>query len=275
MLSLYLFPLNLLPDIGANRGTCNMKGAMSLRWKPLSLLCLFLIPWYSAAERSDTLVAQLQALLRQQRADSSLEQDVTLITPARTLPDCRTPQLQIASHGRLSGTMSVTAQCDERRYFIQIKVRARGDYWVAARPLKAGTPLSDKDIVRKHGELVGQSQDVIFATQPVVGTLTTRSINAGQPLAATMLRAPWKVRQGNPVAVVTRGQGFRIRHFGKAMSHAAVGELLRVRLSSGRMVLGPVSRQGDVLQNERPFSSFSVLSRYAQHSPSLTTPGEE
>ncbi|WP_187202612.1 flagellar basal body P-ring formation chaperone FlgA, partial [Sodalis-like endosymbiont of Proechinophthirus fluctus] len=165
--------------------------------------------------------------------DSSLVQKVTLKTPARLLPGCPSPQLQLASHGRLSGNMNVTARCGERRYFLQIHVRTRGDYWVAARALPAGTSLSAKDIIKEHGELASQPRNVIFATQPVTSSLTTRTIQAGQPLSATMLRAPWKIRQGNPVVVVSRGLGFQIRYYGKAMGDAAVGDELRVRLASG------------------------------------------
>lgn len=238
-----------------------MKGLTSCWWKPLSQLCLFLFPLTGAAENGDTLVTRLESLLRQQRANRSLVQEVTLMTQARQLPDCPSPQLQLDSHGRLSGNMSVTARCGERRYFLQIHVHARGDYWVAARALPAGATLGGKDIVREHGELAGQPRNVIFATQPVTGSLTTRSIQAGQPLAANMLRAPWKVRQGNPVAVVIRGPGFRVRHYGKAMSDAAVGDLLRVRLASGQMVSGAVDNQGVVLQNARSFSSFTAPGR--------------
>ncbi|MEN3261862.1 flagellar basal body P-ring formation chaperone FlgA [Sodalis endosymbiont of Spalangia cameroni] len=238
-----------------------MKGSMSCGWKPLSQLCLLLFPLTVAAENGDALVTRLESLLRQQRVDSSLVQKVTLKTPAKLLPDCPSPHMQLASHGRLSGNMSVTARCGERRYFLQILVRARGDYWVAARALPAGTSLSAKDIVKEHGELVGQARNVIFATQPVTGSLTTRTLQAGQPLAATLLRAPWKVRQGNPVAVVSRGPGFQVRHYGKAMSDAAVGDTLRVRLASGQMVSGAVDNQGVVLQNERAFSSFSAPGR--------------
>lgn len=238
-----------------------MKGLTPSWWKPLSQLCLFLFPLSAAAESGDALVTRLESLLRQQRPDRSLVQKVTLITPARLLPDCPSPQLQLASYGRLSGNMSVTARCGARRYFLQIKVRARGDYWVAARGLRTGTALGSKDVARENGELTGQLRNVIFATQPVTGSLTTRAIQAGQPLAANMLRAPWKVRQGNPVAVVTRGPGFRVRHYGKAMSDAAVGSSLRVRLASGQMVSGAVDNQGVVLQNARPFSSFTAPGR--------------
>lgn len=216
-----------------------MKGLTPSWWKPLSQLCFFLFPLFAAAESGDALVTRLgNRYYASSAPDRSLVQKVTLITPARLLPDCPSPQLQLASYGRLSGNMSVTARC-----------------------LPSGTALGSKDVARENGELTGQPRNVIFATQPVTGSFTTRAIQAGQPLTANMLRAPWKVRPGNPVAVVTRGPGFRVRHYGKAMSDAAVGSSLRVRLASGKMVSGAVDNQGVVLQNARPLSSFIASGR--------------
>ena len=70
-------------------------------------------------------------------------------------------------------------------------------------------------------------------------------------LAATHLRLPPVVVQGQPVKVVTRGGGIQVTNDGTALSTAGDGQPAQVRLSSGQVLRG-TARSGGVVEVTLP-----------------------
>ena len=182
------------------------------------------------------------------RSDAPLNRQVTLITPAAQLAGlCAQPQLSInAGDRRLTGNKTVTATCGKQRRFIQIKVQASGNWFVSRRQLAAGTVIAMEDIQPQSGSADFLPPGVLFSAAEIVGQTATRVIQPGQPLQQNQLRKPWRISHGQQVDTLVQSQGFSVRSRAKALTNAAVGDMLRLRTHSGKIISGKVTASGQV-----------------------------
>ncbi len=223
-----------------------MKGLISIRKRHAAMLVWLLGYSIGSAAASPSLPAIIEQALQQQHPGSGITFNVSLITPSHLLPTCPTPELTLQNQGRLSGKMSVAARCDNRRRFIQITVDASGAYWTAARSVKANTLLTKADVVRKKGPLNGLPGGIILADKNIIGRVSSRTINAGQPIIKSQLKTAWKVTTGSRVEIVSIGAGFRVRSQGKALDNGAVNDTIRLRTDAGQLLTGRVDAGGGV-----------------------------
>lgn len=135
--------------------------------------------------------------------------------------------------------------------WVPAEVRVKGLYLVTTGPLTAGQLLGPGDIRREAGELTAQPADVLTDPTQAVGYAARIGLAAGRPLAASHLRLPPAVVQGQPVKVVTRGGGFQVTNDGTALSTAGDGQPAQVRLSSGQVLRG-TARSGGVVEVTLP-----------------------
>lgn len=131
--------------------------------------------------------------------------------------------------------------------YVPAEVRVKGVYLITAAPLIAGQVVGPNDLRRETGELSAQAADVLTDASQAVGYAARVSLAAGKPLAASHLRLPPAVVQGQPVKVVSRGPGFQVANDGTALSTASDGQGAQVRLSTGQVVRG-VARSGGFVE---------------------------
>jgi flagella basal body P-ring formation protein FlgA len=198
------------------------------------------------AEKS-VLENQIAALLNADQR-SSVIRNVTVLTPPKQLVGlCTAPRLTISGNNlRIAGNRSVIAQCGKQKKFIQVNIQAEGTWWAASRALKAGSLIQAGDITTQSGAMTRLPPGVILNVEDIVGRVTTRAINTGQPIVETHLRKSWKILVGQEVDLLTTGAGFVIRTRGKALDNAALDEALRVKTKSGQIVTGKVTSEGKV-----------------------------
>jgi flagella basal body P-ring formation protein FlgA len=134
---------------------------------------------------------------------------------------------------------------------VPAEVRVKGLYLVTTGPLAAGQLVGPGDIRREAGELTAQPADVLTDPTQAVGYAARVGLAAGRPLAASHLRLPPVVVQGQPVKVVTRGGGFQVSNDGTALSTAGDGQPAQVRLSGGQVLRG-TARSGGVVEVTLP-----------------------
>lgn len=173
--------------------------------------------------------------------------NVVVKTPEKLWPACDKPQFSLPGNGRMWGNMSVAANCDRDRRYIQVQVQVSGSYVVAARAVQRGTPLTAGDLRLMRGRLDTLPARTLLDLQQGVEAIALRDLVPGQPVTQMMMRQPWRVKAGQTVRVVASGDGFNITNEGKAMNNATVAQNVRVRLSSGQIVSGPVGSDGNVL----------------------------
>ncbi|KQN56678.1 flagellar basal body P-ring formation chaperone FlgA [Erwinia sp. Leaf53] len=209
-----------------------------------------LLTLLAATASAGDLSSQLNQFFKARYGQSGSPADtlnVAIKTPEKLWPSCEKPQFSLPGNGRMWGNMSVAANCDRDRRYIQVQVQVTGSYVVAARAVQRGTPLTAGDLRLMRGRLDTLPARTLLDLQQGVEAIALRDLVPGQPVTQMMMRQPWRVKAGQTVRVVASGDGFNITNEGKAMNNATVAQNVRVRLSSGQIVSGPVGSDGNVL----------------------------
>ena len=211
---------------------------------PFLALLLAIAPAYASAA---SLEQQLTRLVNN-GLDKNITRSVTVLTPQKQLETlCAEPKLSLSGNDtRLAGNRSVIAQCGTERKFLQIAIKAEGRWWVASRTLATGTQIQAEDIKPQQGSMDRLPGGLLLNKDDIIGRITTRSVNVGQPLQANQLRQNWAITAGEDVEVVAQGTGFHIRASGKAMDNAAIGGNIRIKTKNGQIVTGKVISAGKV-----------------------------
>ena len=174
--------------------------------------------------------------------------------PDNALPPCVQLEAFLPPGARAWGRVAVGVRClapSPWSAWVPSEVRVKGLYLVTAAPLAAGQLIGPADIRREAGELTTLAADVLTDPTQAVGYAARVGLAAGRPLAASHLRLPPVVVQGQPVKVVTRGGGFQVTNDGTALSTAGDGQPAQVRLSGGQVLRG-TARSGGVVEVTLP-----------------------
>ncbi|MBN8479656.1 MAG: flagellar basal body P-ring formation protein FlgA [Burkholderiales bacterium] len=208
---------------------------------------------------------RIRFLLERERA-GGLDVDVEIgsLDPALKLAPCARAEPFLPPNARLWGKGSVGVRCvDGARWtaWVPVHVRVWGESPVAGRDLARGKPVTADDIRVERIELTRLPAGQLTTPEHVLGRLPIRSIAAGEPLRADLLRAPPVVQAGDPVRIVLVGEGFTISTEGKALTAAADGQSVSVAPAgtTGRAVAG-VARPGGLVEI-RPADPSSLAAR--------------
>lgn len=178
---------------------------------------------------------------------------ITIDTPmSGALPPCEALEPFLPSGARLWGRVSVGVRCSAvhpwTRY-VPAYIAVVAHYYVAARPISAGQALTPDDAVAREGDLTTLPGSVIINPAQLNGMIALNRIASGAPLRRELLRGVAVVQQGQNIKVITQGAGFVVSTEGKAMTDAAVGAIVQVKIQGGQLLSGVVRPDGTV---ERP-----------------------
>ncbi len=224
--------------------------------RPVFLALLFCAPWVAAEPLQDMQkLRQLgDAWLEQQAAQAwpgvhaSAHTDV--VDDRLSLAACRDPVFSLPRGARLGNSGSVNATClvpARWSLYLGFRLRLSGPALVARRNLPARAILGAGDVEAREIEYEQLPIAFLKDARLAIGARANRRIAAGQPLLADALSRPPAVTAGQRVRICARGSGFSVDQEGSALNTAAVGELVRARLRSGRMVQGMAQEDGSVL----------------------------
>lgn len=165
------------------------------------------------------------------------------------LAACRELQFSLPIGSRLGNNGSVNAQClapVRWSLYLGFQLRLSGPALVVRRDLPARAILAAADLETR--EIEYEQLPTAYPGDPrlVIGARINRHFAAGQPLLADALSRPPAVNAGQQVRIVVRGAGFSVNQQGGALNSAAVGEPVRARLKSGRVVQGVAQEDGSV-----------------------------
>lgn len=171
---------------------------------------------------------------------------VTVEPSAATLPDCADPRPFLPGNGqRLLGRVTVGIRCGNGQVrYLQARITARGDYWVAAEDIPARTPVSAGMLEVRHGDLTQLPREAIQSADAAIGAVTTRSLARGTVLQRNQLQAPRLVHRAGPVTVEAAGSGFRVTRQGEALQDGGLGDAVRVRMGDRSVLSGVVAGHG-------------------------------
>lgn len=182
-------------------------------------------------------------------ADEPITQQVRLLSQSKQITEiCAQPRFSASgSHAHWQNKRTVIAQCDARRYFLQIEVSAKGQWYSASRSLKPGEILQPQDLVPVSGNLAILPAGALLERKAIIGQTTLRAILPHQPFTQNQLRPVWRVHQGQEVEVLADGGSFRLRSRGKAMNNALPGQRISVKTATGQRIQGIVTTEGKIL----------------------------
>ncbi|CAB3759944.1 flagella basal body P-ring formation protein FlgA [Burkholderia puraquae] len=190
------------------------------------------------------------AFLQQQIAGLPGKTTATVTTAfPRGLAACTTLEPFLPTGARLWGRTTVGVRCAGERpwtVYLQAKVTVQATYYVAARQIAPGEPLSAADLVARDGDLTVLPLAVITDPAQAIGATALARISAGLPLRQDMLKSAASVSAGQTVRVVAAGPGFTISAEGSALANAAPGQSVRVRMAAGQIVTAIVKDAGTV-----------------------------
>jgi flagella basal body P-ring formation protein FlgA len=192
----------------------------------------------------------IEKFLRTQSVGLPGKVSITLHTPqSGALPPCEAVEPFLPRGARLWGRVSVGVRCAEGQpwtRYVQAYVSVVGNYYVAARQIDAGETLTPADTARREGDLTTLPASIIGDPAQLNDVTVLNRIALGAPIRRELLRAVSVVQQGQNVKVVTQGPGFVVSTEGKAMTHAAVGAVIQVKIQSGQLISGIVGVDGTV-----------------------------
>ncbi|MGH6692755.1 MAG: flagellar basal body P-ring formation chaperone FlgA [Gammaproteobacteria bacterium] len=171
------------------------------------------------------------------------------LAPHTRLARCESLQTVLPPGERLWGDTSVIVRCVRPRawsVFVPVSVKVFAEAVVTAHPIARGQVLTAADLSQGEQELTKWPTGPIVDPEQAIGKVAVVPLPARAALHADMLRAPYAVAEGQRVRVVFQGDGFRATSAGRSLGNAAVGETVRVRTASGKVVKGVAHSPGVV-----------------------------
>ncbi|POZ62132.1 flagellar basal body P-ring formation chaperone FlgA [Chromobacterium alticapitis] len=164
------------------------------------------------------------------------------------VPACDKPKAEWANPSETTGATAVSLSCPELGWALRLPVMVDEKRLGVAlsRAVAPGEQLNAADIRMVEISNPALASNVLTDASQAVGQVMRSGAPAGAWLRGFMVRAPYLVRVNQQVKVLAQGDGFSAEAEGMAMSNAARGEQVNVRLANGRVVRGTVQEDGSV-----------------------------
>ena len=163
---------------------------------------------------------------------------------------CDTPTLSLLNKNKPWGNMTIGAQCDNKKSFIQIYVAISGHYLIAKQPITAGSVITEDLIDLKSGWLDKLPSSVILNKSDVLNYIATRNINQNETIKMAMLQKNWLVKAGQIVKVIIDDEDYQVTTNGKALNNAILDDKISIKLNSGNIIEGILTNQGVIISNK-------------------------
>ncbi|MDR2689697.1 MAG: flagellar basal body P-ring formation protein FlgA [Azoarcus sp.] len=224
--------------------------------RALVALLIFICLTTAASVHAQQEPAPLEAIARQfiEEQTRGLPGEVSIeLSPFdahNQLPPCVELVAFLPAAARAWGAFSIGVRCDspvEWTVYLQARVKLIADYFVTARPLRAGQIIGPDDLVIRRGDIAALADDILADASQAIGRHARHALAQGSPLQARMLRMPAAIQQGREVTVLSQGDGFQVSNTGRALNHAAPGETVRVRMPNNQIITGTAQANGTVI----------------------------
>jgi flagella basal body P-ring formation protein FlgA len=186
------------------------------------------------------------------RAEPGLRAEIVVgdIDPRLHLASCAHPEAFLRAGARLWGRSFVGYRCLQHPGWsisVPVQVSLYGPALVAAQSLPVLQPISATALRTEEIEVTREPGGVVTRAEQLEDRICTRGVDAGQPIPLNALRTVPAVGQGDAVKLVGSGNGFSISTDAVALATVAAGEMVRVRVESGRTVSG-IARKGRIVE---------------------------
>ena len=170
--------------------------------------------------------------------------------PRGDLPLCdKLPRVNLQGRDRAWGKIFLSLNCEEGRPWVRpvsVYVAVKGRYLVTNQALRKGQALSAADLQWAEGDLTKMGDALLEDPEQIKNMELVRPLQSGTPLRLNDLKPIAVIKTGDQIRVTLLGKGFAIDSLGQAMSDAAMGGSVKVRISDGKVVQGTAVSQGAV-----------------------------
>jgi flagella basal body P-ring formation protein FlgA len=184
---------------------------------------------------------------------SLLGQVAVSVVPANQklkLASCESIEAFFPGSSKAWGKTSVGLRChdDGVRWviYMQGNVSVYGNFLVAATNLGQGQVIGPRDVRFQRGDLTTLPPNIYTSEKQVIGRVSRIAMNAGTVLKQEMAELPTVIKTGQNVRILSMGNGFSISAEGQAQNNATQGQMVQVRVASGKTISGVASANGQV-----------------------------
>jgi flagella basal body P-ring formation protein FlgA len=164
------------------------------------------------------------------------------LDPRLKLAPCAAVEPHLPAGVRPWGATRVGLRCTSGavrwNVYLPITVKVWAQAVVAATPLAAGTELTARDLLISEVDIAAAPSPTFERIEALLGRRLASGLAPGAALRADMLRVRQWFAAGDPVTLITRGEGFSVSGAGEALGPGLDGQSVRVRTEGGRIVVG-------------------------------------
>lgn len=173
---------------------------------------------------------------------------VSMPQPQPQLPACPRPEVLMPPGAQpLRGQVRVGVRCSKPQpwtVYLTASIQESRTYYLARTALEAGHLLQAQDLTTVQAYADELPSGAVTDEKQWQGRSLTTALVAGAPLRQQWLRTENVINAGQNVKLVVSGAGFRISSEGRALSSAAAGQTVQVRVPSGQTVSGKAQAGG-------------------------------
>jgi flagella basal body P-ring formation protein FlgA len=148
---------------------------------------------------------------------------------------------------RGAGTIMVSCEAPAPwRLFVPVRVRNDASVVVLARNVQPGATLTAADVAVVRRSSASLPYDYLSDATQVLGRTMRRTQAEGSVVTAAALELPEVVRRGELVTVTSGNAEISVKSEGIALEAARLGQKLKVRSPSGRVIEGTAEGPGQV-----------------------------
>lgn len=234
---------------------CRRSGAQC---HPMQKIMFFLLvcfvasfPKVASADAIQEVVSR-HARTQSQGLPGEINIEVEKLDPQTRLPACTSLEAYTPPNARPWGKTYIGVRClspSTWQILVPVKISVTNNYIVTARALSAGQTLQTEDMAVLRGDLATLPTGVITDITKAAGKTLKNSLAANQPLRSDLLLAPLLIRQGQSVKLISHGTNFTVSSEGKALNNASEGQVVQIRVATGKVISGIVQADGSVEVN--------------------------
>ncbi len=158
------------------------------------------------------------------------------------LAPCEKTEAYLPTGMRLWGQTRVGLRCVQGpvrwNVFWPVTVKVWGQAVVPVVALRPGEPINQGDVAMARVDLAASSSPAVTDMASVVGRMVSRSVQVGQSLRESDVKARRWFSVGDIVSLTVKGQGFSVVSEGTALTPGDEGQCARIRVENGRTVCG-------------------------------------
>jgi len=171
-----------------------------------------------------------------------VEVSIGQLDPRLRLAPCSHIEPYLGEGTRLWGKTRIGLRCTQGavkwNVYLPVTVKVFGTALVATNGISAGTVLAAADLASGEVDLAEDNSAAVASAELAVGRTLARPLKPGQSLRQTHLKARQWFAAGETVTVVAQGDGFSVAGEAQALSNGVEGQVVRVRMESGRVLTG-------------------------------------